>query len=110
MSQSPGNATGLNNSSNAPSKIDNTPSSNQGTTTGLANPSQQNQLNGDLQNSTSPPQGTNAAGTANSSGVGGGGTLGSNAPTTTREGASDAQIDTENRRADQKTKSICKGC
>jgi hypothetical protein len=80
--------------------------------TGLANRSanlpQPNPADRDQRNMANPQRGTNSVGTANSSGVGGSGR--SSGPTRTKEGASDPQIDAENRKADQKVKSICKGC
>lgn len=120
--QGPANAAGLNNSGNDPSGVGNTPTFNQGTTTGLANPSanssRQNPANGRERNTANPQQGTNSLGTANASGPGGGGSVRSNGtrmsgatgPTTTKEGTSDAQIDAENRKLDHALKSICKGC
>jgi hypothetical protein len=94
------------------SGVGNAPNFNQGTTTGLANrpanSPQPNPADGDQRNLASPQRGTNSVGTANSSGVGGSGR--SSGPTRTKEGASDAQIDAENRKADQKVRSICKGC
>ncbi|MBR0695819.1 hypothetical protein [Bradyrhizobium lablabi] len=99
----------MNSSGNAPSGTADLSSVNQGTTTGIANPPAK-PLDGDLQNSANPPQGADDAGLNNPSGAGDGGPPHRNVPTTTREEASDAQIDSENRRADQKAKSVCKGC
>jgi len=92
------------------SGVGNAPSFNQGATTCLADhPANSPQpVDGDQRNLANPHPGTNSVGTANSSGVGGGGR--SSGPTRTKEGASDAQIDAENRKADQKVRSICKGC
>ncbi len=88
--------------------VGNAPSFNQGTTSGLANRPANSPPDGDQRNLANPQRGTNSVGTANSSGVGGGGR--SSGPTRTKEDGSDAQIDAENRKTDQKVKSICKGC
>jgi hypothetical protein len=71
-----------------------------------------------MRNSSEHPRGTNSAGPAQATGIGGGGTVRSNGtrmpgatgPTTTQEQDSDAQINAENRRLDRTVKSICKGC
>lgn len=56
-----------------------------------------------------PPSGTNSLGTANSSGVAGGGTVGANMePEDSRR--IDAEIQRENLRIDSKVNSICRGC
>jgi len=56
-----------------------------------------------------PPPGTNSLGTANSSGVAGGGTVGANMEP--RDiGRIDAEIQRENSRIDSKIGSICRGC
>jgi hypothetical protein len=119
MPQGPANAAGLNNSGNDPSGIENAPNPNQGTTTGRANPSASSpQMPHRGTNSVGTARGTNSVGTANSSGVGGGGVVrsngtrmpGRNAPTTTKEGPSDSQIDVENKKVDRMVKSICRGC
>jgi hypothetical protein len=56
-----------------------------------------------------PPPGTNSLGTANSSGVTGGGTVG--ASTEPRDiGRIDAEIQHENSRIDSKISGICRGC
>jgi hypothetical protein len=77
-----------------------------GTTTGLANPSGSSP-NGEIRNAPSPPPGTNMLGTAQSSGLPGGG---ASAPTRTSTDDTDAKIDSENRRLDDRVKSICRGC
>ena len=119
MPQGPANAAGLNNTGNDPSGIENAPNPNRGTTTGRANPSTNSpQMPQRGTNSVGTARGTNSVGTANSSGVGGDGTLrsngtrapGRNAPTTTKEGPSNSQIDAENKKVDQMVKSICRAC
>jgi hypothetical protein len=56
-----------------------------------------------------PPPGTNSLGTANSSGVTGGGTVGANMePKDSRR--IDTEIQDENSRIDSKIKGICRGC
>jgi hypothetical protein len=55
------------------------------------------------------PPGTNSLGTANSSGVAGGATVGANMePADSRR--IDAEIQSENSRVDSKINNICKGC
>ena len=107
----PANAAGQNNAGNDPSGSGNAPRFDSGTTTGLANPAPATRPNGN-----SP--GTNSAGTAEASGIGGGGTLrsngtrmpGANGATTTKEQGSDAVIDAENRKLNHALNSICRGC
>jgi hypothetical protein len=56
-----------------------------------------------------PPPGTNSLGTANSSGVTGGGTVGANMePKDSRR--IDTEIQNENSRIDSKINGICRGC
>jgi hypothetical protein len=58
---------------------------------------------GGVANSPTPPPGTNSLGTAQSSGAGSGGTIGSGTGT-------DAAVNAENKLLDKKLKSICRGC
>ncbi len=114
----PANAAGQTNAGNDPSGSGNAPHFSPGTTTGLANPAPASPSNGSVSNSSPPPRGTNAAGTAKASGIGGGGTLrsngtripGPNAPTTRSERDTDAQFRAENERLSHALNSICRGC
>lgn len=112
----PANSAGQNNSGNDPSGSGNRPNFQPGTTTGVA-PTRSTPSNGDLKSSSTRP-GTNSSGTAEASGIGGGGTLRSNGtrmpgrggPTTTKEQSSDGMIDAENRKLNHALNSICRGC
>jgi hypothetical protein len=114
----PANAAGQNNAGNDPSGSGHTPTFNSGTTTGLANPTPATPSDGNMRNSTGPTRGTNSIGTAQGTGIGGGGSLRSNGTrmpggsgaTTTKEQSSDAMIDAENKKLDRALNTICRGC
>jgi hypothetical protein len=118
----PANVGGLNNSGNDPSGVGNaakSPDTPVNNMVGNANsPSRSSTTNSSGSNATNPGNRGNPSLARSSDPASGGvprqngttGMSGNGQATQTTEQPSDAQIDSENRKLDEKVKSICKGC